>query len=87
MPSRMTVIGVMLAFMHRSPACSGNVWSDGDRLESYRVLLGRWKRGATSPCVQAITRKDLSSCGASRTVAKHHGWYKELVNFHKNNVN
>ena len=85
--SKPTVIGVMLAFLHRQASHNSNVWSDGKRLESHRVILGKWRRGEINPTIQPLAPDVLQTCGAPRTVLKHHGWYKELLNYHVNNVN
>lgn len=84
---RVTVVGVMLQFLRRKPSSSGDVWTDGKRLESYRVVLGRWAPGSITPSVRAIQPKELLVCGAPRTVTKHHRWYEELVEYFVNNVN
>jgi hypothetical protein len=84
---RTTVIGVMLAFLGRCPSQSGSVWSDGRRLESHRVVLGKWAPGSVNPSVRTIPPSELRGSGAPRTVVKHHRWYKELVTYHINNFN
>lgn len=80
--SRPINLGVMLDFFHRIPSSNGVVWNDGSKLESNRIVLGRWAPGSTTPSVRTLLPKEVT-----RTVSKHQRMYSLLVDYHKKYLN
>lgn len=79
-----TVVGTICAFLLRRRSRSGDVWTDGNRLESNRIVLGKWIAGEKVPRIRRIEPKDIEMLAdprAERTVRKQHRWYQDLVNY------
>lgn len=71
--ARMVLAEVVTRFLSHNPGWGGSLSSDGVRLMSYGVTIGKWNRSGTMVVLPG-SRVDYS-----RTMSRHRGMLKQMA--------